>query len=157
MSTENLVTENPADPPALPLTMRTHVSLHLFFMLFSAVLIGLSFFFVLEGNTGVRIPGMPTAMPETCNAKRMFGIDCPGCGLTRSFISMSSGRFQKAIRFNPSGPLSYLFVLIQIPWHLFQLIRLMIGKIPVESVWLYVPIYVVCGAMMLQWIWRIVL
>ncbi len=38
----------------------------------------------------------------------MTGFDCPGCGLTRSILSLSQGNWIDAIRFNALGPLVYL-------------------------------------------------
>jgi len=42
----------------------------------------------------------------------LTGWDCPGCGLTRSFLSMSRLHLVDAIRFNAAGPILYgaLFV-----------------------------------------------
>src|SRR5262245_42705428 len=39
-------------------------------------------------------PSVP--LPETCGSKIFFGMECPGCGLTRSFISISHGDFAEA-------------------------------------------------------------
>ena len=41
--------------------------------------------------------------------KGLTGIECPACGLTRSFIALSHGRWMEALRANPSSPLVYLF------------------------------------------------
>jgi len=108
-----------------------------------------------EGKTTVRAPGIPFQIPETCMSKRVWGIDCPGCGLTRSFISMSHGQFGRALSFNKAGPIVYLFVLIQIPWHLFQMSRLWKLRRPVESNWLYSGLFIISGAVLLQWLWRL--
>ena len=88
-------------------------------------------------------------------SRRMWNMDCPGCGLTRSFISMSHGRFGNAFSFNPAGPIVYLFVLIQIPWHGYQLFRLLKLRRPVESGWLFVPLYGMSAAILIQWLWRL--
>ena len=152
-----MAVEQNNEHPALPFRWRTHSTLHLVFLGIATALIGASFVFTLEGENGVRIPGLPIPMPETCTSRRIWGVDCPGCGLTRSFVSMSEGMIAKAVAFNPAGPLVYLFVLVQIPWHLFQLGRIALGKLPVESVWLYVPIFVCSAALFLQWIYRTIL
>lgn len=57
-----------------------------------------------------------------CFFKHLTELDCPGCGLTRSFISLSHGHFLEAIRFNALGPLIYLYLLIYLIGHLFNLI-----------------------------------
>ena len=133
---------------------RPNVILHLTFFLFSAVIIGCSFAMTSEGQTTVEAPGIPFSMPQTCLSRRVWGIDCPGCGLTRSFISMSDGKFRRAFGFNAAGPLVYAFVLVQLPWHLYQIFRIKRMKRPVESIWLYSGLFVISAATFLQWIWR---
>src|SRR5262245_48462805 len=39
-------------------------------------------------------------------------LECPGCGLLRSFISISHGHWVRAVRWNALGPLVYLFLII---------------------------------------------
>ena len=129
--------------------------LHTIFMLMSAAVILCSWVMSSEGQTIVRFPGVPIQMPEACMSRRMWNMDCPGCGLTRSFISMSHGRFGNAFSFNPAGPIVYLFVLIQIPWHGYQLFRLLKLRRPVESGWLFVPLYGMSAAILIQWLWRL--
>ena len=133
---------------------RVNFRLHLMFLLMSLAVIVCSFVMTSEGQTIVRVPGLPIQMPETCMSKRLWGIDCPGCGLTRSFISMSHAQFSRAFSFNPAGPIVYLFVLAQIPWHAFQMFRLWKGKRPFESIWLYVPLFGMSVAILIQWLWR---
>lgn len=47
-------------------------------------------------------------------------LDCPGCGLVRSFISISHGRFLEAVRFNALGPLVYLLFFLLLLKLIFQ-------------------------------------
>ena len=56
-----------------------------------------------------------------CLFKEIFGIDCPMCGLTRSFVSISHLHFADGWRFNRVGILIYLFVLWQIPYRSYLL------------------------------------
>ncbi len=55
-------------------------------------------------------------MPETCSSRTWFGIDCPGCGLTRSFIYMAAGQWDAAFAVNRTGWLLALTVLAQFPY-----------------------------------------
>lgn len=41
-----------------------------------------------------------------------FHLDCPGCGLTRSFLSLARGDFLAAFHYNAAGPLVYLLFLV---------------------------------------------
>ena len=133
---------------------RVNFRLHLMFLLMAAAVIFCSFVMTSEGQTTVRVPGVKFQMPEVCMSKRMWGVDCPGCGLTRSFISMSHGQFGRAFQFNPAGPIVYLFVLVQIPWHAYQMVRLWKLRRPIESTWLYIPLFGMSVVILLQWLWR---
>ena len=134
---------------------RSNFWLHVTFLAMSLGIIVCSLVMTVEGPTTVRFPGMPFTMPESCMSRRAWGIDCPGCGLTRSFISMSHLQFGNAFSFNPAGPLVYLFVLWQIPWHVFQLHRLLSLRRPIETLWLYVPLFGMSAAILMQWLWRL--
>lgn len=134
---------------------QTNFRLHVIFLVMAAAILLCSFVMTSEGRNIVRVPGVAGHMPETCISRRLYGFDCPGCGLTRSFISMSHGEFQKAFSFNPAGPIVYLFVLIQVPWHAYQMIRIMSLRRPVETLWLYVPLFGMSAVLLLQWLWRL--
>ena len=55
--------------------------------------------------------------PSFCTFKNAFGIPCPGCGLTRSFIAISHGRFAAAFRMHLMGPFIYVgFALYMVKW-----------------------------------------
>lgn len=78
----------------------------------------------LEPSGKVALPiGGGLAMPRTCMAKQMTGIDCPGCGLTRSFVAMGSGQFAAAYRVHRLGPLLFMLVFLQIPLRAYAILR----------------------------------
>ncbi len=60
--------------------------------------------------------GVTFPIASVCLSKGVLGIDCPGCGLTRSFAALSHGHFLDAVSFNPMGPLIYALCLFQIPY-----------------------------------------
>lgn len=55
-----------------------------------------------------------------CFFHHLTGLDCPGCGLVRSFISISHGDLWQAVRYNALGPLVYLFFFIYLIRSLFR-------------------------------------
>ncbi len=74
------------------------------------------------------LPGVP--IPSTCPSQTIFGLDCPGCGLTRSFIflGMATGA---AYDRNRMGWLLAAAVVLQIPYRLVALLgrhRLPLGR-----------------------------
>lgn len=80
----------------------------------------------IEGSEQVRVPGWGS-LPTICSLRRVVGMPCPGCGLTRSFISLAHGRIGAAWNYNPVGLLLFALVAIQIPYRLLQLTRLARG------------------------------
>lgn len=110
-----------------------------------------------EGPSQVFLPGMQAPMPELCSSRMLFGVDCPGCGMTRAFISISHGDFRRAWHFNPGSFFVYLLIVGQIPWQAFQLWRIRQGKLPIQSNWVYLVPAVAIIMVLAQWIIRMLL
>ncbi len=52
-----------------------------------------------------------------CLFRRLTGIACPGCGLTRAFAAMAKGEWWLAITFHPLAPILALeFLALWITW-----------------------------------------
>jgi hypothetical protein len=72
-----------------------------------------------------------------CPIFHLTGVECPFCGMTRSFVSITHARFSEALDYNIGSPLIYgAFV-----WMLYASIRdLRLGRykeIPSTPKWLY--------------------
>ena len=135
---------------------RAEFVFHLVLLLAAVAVIVMSFLMRLVGDNLVFMPGSVWPIPETCAARQWLGIDCPGCGLTRSFIAISSGDLARAWNFNPAGFVLYLFVVGQIPWRLFQMGRRANRKMPVFNIWLFLPLAIAVAALLTQWIGKLV-
>ncbi|MEL6346456.1 MAG: DUF2752 domain-containing protein [Myxococcota bacterium] len=61
-------------------------------------------------------------IPELCTFRRVFGMSCPGCGLTRSFTFMGHGQILEAFRMHALGPIFYVFVAGQLPLRAYRLL-----------------------------------
>jgi len=147
---------SPATSPALsPAFIRSELILHWLFFSMAAVVLLLSFLMKSEGEKAVFLPGFQNAMPETCTAKRLLGIDCPGCGMTHAFISISSGQFARAWNFNSASFIVYLFVALQIPWHIIQIWRLKNRRHPLVTRWAYMAPMAIVVVMAVHWVWNI--
>jgi hypothetical protein len=104
--------------------------LHLVFLCISSVVVLLAATMSIEGSQ-VCLPGLRgAAVPELCYFRRTLGIDCPGCGLTRSFIALAHGNLARAWHYNPAGILLFPFLAFQIPYQAAQLWRLQVGRRP---------------------------
>lgn len=81
----------------------------------------------IRGHSQVIIPWVNVPLPPMCQFQALFGIDCPGCGLTRCFISLAHGDLGGAWRYNPAGMLFFGVVAAQLPYRLVQLWRIRQG------------------------------
>jgi hypothetical protein len=64
-------------------------------------------------------------LPELCQSKRLFQFDCPGCGLTRSFIYMAHGEVPAAFKMHPTGAMLFVAIILAIPF------------LAINAVWIY--------------------
>lgn len=72
---------------------------------------------VLAASVCLPLPGTDgqvAHIPALCPFYILTGLPCPGCGLTRSFISLGHGRFIESLHWNPLGWL--LFGLCVLLW-----------------------------------------
>ncbi len=53
-------------------------------------------------------------------SRRIFGLPCPGCGLTRSFVAIAHGEFALASQMNPMGPVFFVLCLLQVPYRILR-------------------------------------
>ena len=89
---------------------------------------------VLEtrGSRQVVLPLLDVPLPESCTFHRTTGFDCPGCGLTRSFIAIAHARWAQAWQFNPAGYVLFALVVLQVPYRAVQLRRIGRGIEPIR-------------------------
>lgn len=57
-------------------------------------------------------PTRPTYGLELCPVKRLSGVPCPGCGITRAIIHCSRGDFRGAVHRHPLGPAIWLAAIV---------------------------------------------
>jgi hypothetical protein len=62
-------------------------------------------------------------VPVMCTLRRLTGLSCPGCGLTRSFVFLAHGQIVEAFRMNVFGPFAFAWVLGQLPWRALRIWR----------------------------------
>ena len=62
-------------------------------------------------------------LPVACLTRTLFHMDCPGCGLTRSFVATAHGDFAQAFASHRLGPLLFALVFLQLPIRAYALVR----------------------------------
>ena len=81
-----------------------------------AVLV-VSLLFEVRSDDRVAFFALPShPLPETCGFHALFGIPCPGCGLTRSFVHLAHGRWAQSWRAHHLGWLLAAALLFQFPY-----------------------------------------
>ena len=64
---------------------------------------------------------MPSfVLPQVCMSRTLLHVDCPGCGLTRSFIAMAHGDLAAAWHFHRVGVLLSLLTAAQVPYRVYR-------------------------------------
>jgi hypothetical protein len=66
-------------------------------------------------------PGIP--LPHTCVSRAWFGVECPGCGLTRSAIHLVHGDWRSSLAAHRLGWLLVLAALVHFPYRILALAR----------------------------------
>ncbi len=135
---------------------------HWFLLIASSLVILASFLLQVRATQRVVLPGFDRPLPGICAFRRMTGQPCPGCGLTRSFVSIAHGDLLAAWYFNPAGPLIFLVVAAQIPYRAIQLWRLRRGRPPWQvTSFAYYLVWIMVAALLGQWIlrllWKVIL
>ena len=60
----------------------------------------------------VLAPESVERLPTACAFRRVTGLPCPGCGLTRSWVLTAHGRLRGASERHPFGPPTFLVSLL---------------------------------------------
>lgn len=53
---------------------------------------------------------LPRGLPSLCMMKNLWGLSCPGCGMTRSVVALLHGDISGALRFHALGPVVLLLL-----------------------------------------------
>ena len=113
-------------------------------LLLAVTAIALSFMMTVKDDREVCLPFTTDPIPEMCGIRGMLGVDCPGCGMSRAFISISNLEIDKGLAFNSASLVVYLFVVAQIPWHATQIFTTLYRGGPIDTWWtLFAPISVI--------------
>ena len=87
-----------------------------------ALLIIAASFFMRAGETDRLMLSWPQVeLPPICPSRSLFGVECPGCGLTRSFVALAAADLRESWRFHRLGWLLAIVVVGQIPYRLYAL------------------------------------
>ena len=97
---------------------------HLFFLAVAATISVLAWSLEVRSDERVAFRGFSQwPLPHSCYSRAVFGVPCPGCGLTRSFVYVARGDWQAAWREHRLGWLLAGLVALQFPYRLWAIVR----------------------------------
>ncbi len=141
-----------AQPPPRLARRATDASFHATLLGLSAAVLVLSVVLRVAGERQVMLPFVDIPLPGVCTYQRWFGLDCPGCGLTRCFVSIGHGDLSAAWRFNPAGILGFVLVAVQIPYRSAQLMRVRRGAAELQFSWIgQILFWAFFALLLVQW------
>lgn len=109
-----------AERPALSKDLRRY---HLGVLLASLGVLAAAFLLQVRSDQRVQLSVLPDwPAPEVCYSRALFGWNCPGCGLTRSFVYLAAGDVNASLEVNRVGWLFAVVVALQIPYRLWAII-----------------------------------
>lgn len=127
---------------------------HWVFLVMASGVVAASLACSIRGREQVILPILNTAVPGSCTFRRLTDLPCPGCGMTRAFISLAHGRLADAWSFNPAALVFFAVVVFQIPYRIFQISRIRRGLAEHRFVafdhWVLVGVVVI---LLVQWVW----
>ncbi len=121
-------TRTPQPDPSQPIPVRSHAPpdrlYHVVLLALCTSVLLLAAILSIRDRSQIILPGLQLPLPELCTMRRFFGIDCPGCGLTRCFVSLAHGDVAAAWSYNPAGLWLFAIMAFQIPFRSYQLWRI---------------------------------
>lgn len=127
---------------------------HWTMLIIATIVVVLSFALQVRDDQRVEFevyPGIP--MPESCMSRTLFGFECPGCGLTRSFVFLAHGDWARSFAMHRVGWILALAVLAQFPYRWFQLRHVPLANTPV---WPRLFGWLLIAALIANWLFNVV-
>lgn len=93
------------------MTMASHRgrTLELTWAALLAAQVGAAVVLAPRGSSIVMPGGAPLGI--ACLSRALFDIECPMCGMSRSFVALGHGHLGAALGFHPAGPLLFVAML----------------------------------------------
>src|SRR6478752_10538865 len=125
-------------------------------MLYFALFIIAASFLLRRGESETITLAWPKIeLPPLCASRALFDIECPGCGLTRSFVALAAGDIQESWQLHRLGWLLALAVVGQIPYRLYALRQLRETGSPVQPLWPKLFGNFLIAALIINWLLKI--
>jgi Protein of unknown function (DUF2752) len=119
------------------------------------LIVAASFVLRRSETQGIALVWPQIELPPICASRALLGIECPGCGLTRSFVALAAGDLQESWRLHRLGWLLALAIVGQIPYRLYSLRQLRKNETTRQGVWQTSFCSFLIAALILNWLLKI--
>lgn len=93
----------------------------------------------------------PSQLTIMCPFRRMTGLPCMTCGLTRAFHAISVGNMREAVAYHPLGPFLYGLILFHLTVAISRLFGCRQHDIKTHSTLVYMTL----GILLVSWMLRL--
>jgi hypothetical protein len=154
--TDRLREPGPHESTSEPsLSSPSRVRHHRQMLAIACVVVILAFVLVEVSDGRVAVRGFTRyPLPEACPSRRLFGLNCPGCGLTRSIIHLAEGDWRASWRSHRLGGIMAALIVFQVPYRLLALRRPDRYVIPTR--WLIVLGYLLITMLIGNWLINVI-
>lgn len=93
-------------------------------LILASVVVVSAFVFRVPSNDRVELAGLEgVPMPSMCLSKSLWGVECPGCGLSRSLLCFFQGHLANSLALHRVGWVIAIAVVLQFPYRIVALAR----------------------------------
>lgn len=130
-------------------------TLHLLSLIGIIGVIMIAAFAFIEGDAAyIKLINGKTYELGKCFYREKFGIVCPSCGLTRSFIAIESFDFIKSVYYNKIGFLVYLLMIFTMIFNILGLLKIKAAVVLGKFIAIYG--FIVCILLVLIWLYKFI-
>jgi hypothetical protein len=109
----------------------------------------------IDDSGKITLSGLDVELPPLCGSRALFNLECPGCGLTRSFIALAAGDLWQSFEYHRLGWLLALAIAAQFPYRIFSLRELRQDNI-VDRTWPTWFGYFVVATIGMNWLFKMI-
>jgi hypothetical protein len=137
-----------------PASRGRRISYHASILALALALLAAAVTLNVEGESHISLHGL--TLPELCVWRQLLGISCPGCGLTRSCVSVAHGEIGHAWHFHPAGLFVVALAAAQLPYRAWQLWRTALGQAEVLPNAIRLATWGLVAALVASWLWHLI-